>query len=403
MDKKPHILFVDDESNILMGLRRGLHGKRKKWQMSFCESGRDALALMENETIDVIVSDMRMPQMDGAQLLEEVCKISPDTARVVLSGYSKDETILKVVGAAHQYLAKPCDFDLLEDTLERLITFRANMVKYEVRERITKMKSLPSLPEIYHELMAELENDYSTNKSIAAIMEKDVGMKAQVLKVCNSAFFGLPQRVNDLSAAVSLLGLDTLKSMSLLSGVFSSFEGSAQEIVVLENICNESMQISLVAQRVAKELEFDQMDCDQAGCAGTLSHVGSLLMAISWPKEFKQAMVLSVQKNKPVQDVEKVILGVDHAWVGAYFLGLWGFSFPVCEAVAYQHNPKNCPDVPQPILAALYLAHELMEFSHSDQPNFEEFADTLDQEFLSQQKIDISSLKWEDILALNSN
>ncbi|SCA57261.1 putative HDOD domain family [Candidatus Terasakiella magnetica] len=402
MDKKPHILFVDDESNILMGLRRGLHGKRKLWKMSFAEGGHEALELVRNDHIDVIVTDMRMPIMDGAQLLEEVRELSPDTARVVLSGYSKDEAILRVVGAAHQYLAKPCNFELLEATLERLITFRANLDKYEVREKITQMKSLPSLPDVYQELMVELQNDFSTNKSIAAVMEKDLGMKAQVLKICNSAFFGLPQQVNDLPSAISLLGMDTLRSMSLLSGVFSSYKGSAQELAVMQKICDDSLEISLVAQKLSKLLYNKSELGELVSCAGTLSHVGSLVIAISWPQEFKQVMQLSQKQDKPIEKIEQGLIGVDHAWIGAYFLGLWGFSFNVCEAVAYQHQPGNCPDVPQPVLTVVYLAHELIRFSKEDNSNFEMFLDTLDQEFLNKQHIDIADVDWAGVLKVKA-
>jgi YesN/AraC family two-component response regulator len=82
----PHILFVDDEPNLIDGLRRMLRSFRQRWNIAFATSGSEALELMSQRPFDVIVSDMRMPGMDGRQLLEEVEKRHPQTVRVVLSG-----------------------------------------------------------------------------------------------------------------------------------------------------------------------------------------------------------------------------------------------------------------------------------------------------------------------------
>jgi CheY-like chemotaxis protein len=80
------LLFVDDEAMVLDGLRRALHGMREGWEMRFVESGAAALEALEKERYDAVVSDMRMPMMDGAQLLEEVKQRYPDMVRMILSG-----------------------------------------------------------------------------------------------------------------------------------------------------------------------------------------------------------------------------------------------------------------------------------------------------------------------------
>jgi len=82
------ILFVDDEPMVLTGLKRSLHPMRAEWEMVFAAGGDEALAAIDRQTFDIIVTDMRMPGMDGAQLLEEVQRRSPQTLRMVLSGQS---------------------------------------------------------------------------------------------------------------------------------------------------------------------------------------------------------------------------------------------------------------------------------------------------------------------------
>lgn len=108
------ILFVDDEQKILEGLRRRLHPMRHEWKMTFVTSGAEALETLMACPFDVVVSDMRMPGMDGAQLLAEVMRSYPKVVRIILSGYSDQEQLLKAEGSAHQFLPKPCETDAIK-------------------------------------------------------------------------------------------------------------------------------------------------------------------------------------------------------------------------------------------------------------------------------------------------
>jgi DNA-binding NtrC family response regulator len=103
------VIFVDDEARILEGLRRMLRPMRNQWEMAFAPGGQAALDVMATTPFDVIVSDMRMPGMDGAALLEQVREHYPEVIRIVLSGHTEMATALRVVPIAHQFLAKPCD------------------------------------------------------------------------------------------------------------------------------------------------------------------------------------------------------------------------------------------------------------------------------------------------------
>jgi len=113
------VLFVDDEPRILDGLRRMLHGQRRVWDMGFATSGDEALRAMATQPFDVVVSDMRMPAMDGAVLLGEVQRLYPRTVRIVLSGHADLEASMRSVRVSHQYLTKPCDADFLKEVVER--------------------------------------------------------------------------------------------------------------------------------------------------------------------------------------------------------------------------------------------------------------------------------------------
>ena len=116
-----NILCVDDEPNILEGLERMLRSVRHEWQMFFVGSGGEALALLDEKDIDVIVSDMKMPGMDGSELLQAVSEKHPNVVRIILSGFSEKEINMRSVGTAHQYLSKPCDPELLKTTVSKYV------------------------------------------------------------------------------------------------------------------------------------------------------------------------------------------------------------------------------------------------------------------------------------------
>ena len=123
------ILFVDDESMVLSGLQRSLRLMRSEWEMVFAPGGNEALAAMDLQPFDIIVTDMRMPGMDGAQLLEEVQRRSPQTLRMVLSGQSDRETILRSVNPAHQFISKPCEGEELKSQVDPCLCPQGSLAK----------------------------------------------------------------------------------------------------------------------------------------------------------------------------------------------------------------------------------------------------------------------------------
>ena len=116
------ILFVDDEVAVLDSIRRLLRPQRFLWQMEFANDAASALELIAAEPFEVVVTDFRMPGMDGDQLLAIVRERSPATARLILSGYSGKDASMAAGGLVHQYLNKPCSRDDLVLAIERAIS-----------------------------------------------------------------------------------------------------------------------------------------------------------------------------------------------------------------------------------------------------------------------------------------
>ena len=188
---KRRILFVDDEPMVLKGLQRSLRKMRAEWEMCFTSSSREALNILSTEPFDVIVSDLRMPEMDGAQLMDEVKRRHPQVVRIILSGQVEQETTFKSVQLAHQSLSKPCDANVLKHTLNKLFGLRNLLEDESIKRIVSQTETLPSLPAIYTKVINELQAAEPSVQKIGDIISTDLAMTAKILQVVNSAFFGL--------------------------------------------------------------------------------------------------------------------------------------------------------------------------------------------------------------------
>lgn len=351
------IMFVDDEPNILAGLRQLLRKQRKNWKMTFVEGGEEAIKVLAGEEFDVIVSDMRMPRVDGAQLLTHVKEKYPRMVRIVLSGYSEQEAALRVVPIAHQFLSKPCDADTLRGVISRACSLQALLSDERVQAIVGDMATLPTVPETYKLLTERLSDPNATLKELAEIVEHDVGLATKVLQLVNSAFFGLPRQTSSISKAVSLLGVNMLKHLVLGIETFSAFEGVDHPGFSLSQQHEHGLLVGSLAKRI---LADDARQAEDAMLAGMLHDVGQLILAMHLPTRLGEALECAEQRQQPLFAAEHELFGVSHAEVGAYLLGLWGLPHPVVEAVASHHVPGRVPLAGLTPLVAVHIADVLI-------------------------------------------
>lgn len=340
---KRTILFVDDEPNILMGLKRMLRPMRDKWEVLFAGSGAEALEIMAKTRVDAVVSDMRMPGMDGPQLLRQVLKLYPDTIRFALSGYSDQEMVEQSIAPTHQYLTKPCDEKQLVSALELAMSARELVPNKSVLDKIARVEHLPVLPEIYTRISAELAKGEPSPKEIGDIVARDVGMSANILKLVNSAYFGLPRHIAAPQQAVIVLGINVVRSVILSLHVFSSFENMGRASFSLPMLWGHSMRTGAMARTIAQHEALPKEEADYAYIAALLHDVGKLLLEAHCPEECLRVYTEVRSNNRRVAEVEAEQLGLTHAEVGAYLLGLWGLPPQVVQAVARHHDATRAP------------------------------------------------------------
>lgn len=351
------ILFVDDEPQVLDGIKDLLRKQRREWDMVFAPGGAAALDEMSRGPFDVVVSDMRMPGMDGAAFLQKVKALYPGTARIVLSGHAEEEMVLKALPVAHQYLSKPCSAEMLRTVIERACELQAWLVDPTIRDLVRKLDKLPSLPAVYWELMRVLADPDVALADVGGIIEQDPAAAAKLLQIVNSAFFGLPQRIVSIDKAVSYLGLQLVKTLAITLHVFS-----AAESIRVPGFSLEWLQESaLLVAEIAKELVRDPRRGEEAFTAGLLRDLGKIILAIGVPERFAEALRLASQSQRPLHVVEKELLGVSHAEVGAFLLGTWGLPLPIVTAVAYHHAPAAAAPGDGEVIVAVHVADALVE------------------------------------------
>lgn len=350
------ILFVDDEPKVLAGLRRTLHRLRDDWDMRFVGGGEEALAALNEAPYDVIVTDMRMPQMDGAQLLERIQARHPAALRLVLSGHSDQELTLRSVGAAHQYLSKPCDFDQLKLAIERGFAVQQEAGSEGVRRLAAQITSLPSLPDVYFELVAEMENPDAPVDRIGDIISRDVAMSARLMQLVNSSFFGLPVRVDCVRQAVVLLGLSVIRALALAQCVFRRYEGRSLGAFSLPAFSDHSLTVAMLARDLANCEGAPPDVVGDALLAGLLHDVGQVVLAEQLTAEYTAVCERARAGEGPLDGLELEALGATHAGLGGYLLNLWGLPTPVVEAVALHHHPERAPTTSFQPLTAVHAA-----------------------------------------------
>ncbi len=363
------VLFVDDEQRILQGLQRTLRGMRKEWDMSFAGSASEALDLMAKDPYDAVVADMRMPGMDGAQLLNEVKDRYPKSVRIILSGHADREMIMRSLGATHQYLAKPCDAENLKATLGRALALNSLLQGDPLFEPlIARIQSLPSLPSLYLKIQDELSSPDPSIARVADVIIQDPAMTAKILQIVNSAFFSLRRRVADIDQAVTLLGIDTIVALVLNVHLFRSAAGAGPASDIVEQIRIRSLKVAQLARVIAKSEGLPPAQAEEAYLAGVLYGSGKLVFATNWPEQF-----VALADAPDAFAAERGAFGADHAAVGAYLLALWGLPDSIVEAVAYHHRPSAGPGRSVSPLTAVHAAHVLeTSASSGEEPKFDE-------------------------------
>lgn len=367
---KPKILFVDDSIHVLNSLRLNLRTHRQVWDMFFACGGIEAVQKLETESFDVLVTDLRMPELDGTELLHIANERYPHMARIVLSGYAEENSALKNMALSHHYLSKPCNTGLLIKTITDLLPCQDVPLSPEMRRLISGLQSLPALSDTYTELQSALKDNNVSIRELCGIMEKDMAMVATVLRVANSPYFGGHSRISSIEYAVQLLGIRTLRSIMITTQLFSKLDQSINPEFSFSKLWDHCIRVAGLTHIISEQERVSQTTCDNCFIADMLHDIGKLVLCVLMPKEFNMVLKILSTDTERTHDIEKQILGASHADIGAYLMSRWGFEQEQIKAVLYHHSESimkiNTPSSIFITHIANIIDHELNESSNQN-------------------------------------
>ncbi|MEI9935647.1 MAG: HDOD domain-containing protein [Pseudomonadota bacterium] len=350
---------MDDDELILRSIHRVLrrHAQQAAWELHFVTDGDTALELLEQQAFDVILADAQMPRMSGTSLLRRVQESDPGIVRILLSGHTGLDMLRTALPFAHQFIAKPCDGQLLRTTLENACGLRSILNRPELRTLVGSSNELPSAPRTYVEISNALSNPQAGTRTVSEIVEKDIALSARVLQLVSSGFYGLPRQVSSIGGAVAFLGVELIRAIVLSIEVSKMFP-------VSHAIPDFSIDIlqrrSAAAAQLAKRLLGHESSGDSVLIAGMLQDVGQLIFAARAAQRFSIALSTSSRGKTPLYEAELELFGSTHAEVGGYLLGLWGLPQKIVHAVAHHLEPVAGARVFD-AAAALYVGNLLSQ------------------------------------------
>lgn len=341
---KKTILFVDDEVQILRALKRLFY--KEKYILLVAESGKKALEILDENQVDMLVTDMRMPEMDGYELLTKVRARYPDIVRIALSGYTDKKIVLSTLdkNLAKIYLYKPWNNDELIKIIDRLFEFEEELKDKKVLDIISKFENLPTIPRLHEEISNMVEEE----KPIAQISKKietDHAIAARILRISNSAYFG--SKTGDIKQAIMFIGLMNVKNIILSNEIYSVNSG---ESIVLELEFRHSSLTNKIMNDLYSEVIKKPLG-NESKSAGLLHNIGKGVLYKNYS---------GVYNLKPDDiEFEQKEIGTTHQMIGGYILNWWELPLPIVECALYHHTPDDDKIINKELVSVVHISQNI--------------------------------------------
>jgi len=349
--------------------------------------------MLEKNPQMVVVTDMKMPQMTGAQLLFEVKRRYPTMMRIVLSGYYEQEGVYRSVGPAHAYLMKPCTGESMIIAIERAIKLGAMLTSQSLNNFVASLSHPPKPPAIDFAIAHELESQNANTESIIGILESAGVTGALVSEFLASSFRESGKKAVDLRS----VGLDQIRALILRDALFEQYADSLNNIDVLRKW---NRNIARCAEAVMASETSDNNILSETFCAGILSAIGITIMAGNHPEKYAAVQKVVEETGLALAQAETEAFGIAHGVLGAHYLHQWGFVNSVVEACAYHHVPVERIGT---ILSTTTIIH-VAEALQTDEHGLRFDGDPekrIDQDYLQAIGVDKRLAEWQEIVKQN--
>lgn len=368
------VLFVTDDVNALRVFRETLSPLLRGWELVAARGATDAMRRLEGPGYDALVADAQLSGVGCAELLLDVRRRHPPTARIVLADARTPAELVRLVALAHRVLPQPYDPGELLGAVQRARALRELLNSPALESAVGRLASIPALSTLYTRIADELMTpDYSL-AAVGDLVAQDFGIAAKLLQMANSALVGLRKPATTPNQAVKVLGADLTRTLVLAADLFSRYNPSSLRPFSIEALWEHSRKVAELAGAIATAEGASDRVVRESALAGLLHDIGRLTLASQLSGPYKEILNAIRVGGVSVVDAERRVLGTTHAEVGAYLLGMWGLPDALVEAVAWHHNPGGCPGTVFTPLTAVHAADAIVRANEGALPDAEYLA-----------------------------
>jgi len=214
----------------------------------------------------------------------------------------------------------------------------------ELQNRIRTIANLPTLPHIASRLMRIVNAPATSANTVAAVVAQDVSLSAKVLRLANSAFYGIPKSINTLNSAVVILGFKIIETMVLSLTVFDMFSGGVSKPTLFDRkaFWKHSLRCGVISRLLAfRRRKNFAVAPEEAFCAGLLHDIGKIVMEQYLNADFHKALHHAQMYDVSVFEAEKAVLGYTHCDVASWLTGTWSLPDEIVQPIICHHEPEE--------------------------------------------------------------
>lgn len=241
----------------------------------------------------------------------------------------------------------------------------------EIQNLVDNASDLISLPEVTLRVNEIANDPDSTADDMAAVITQDPALVVRMLKIANSAYYGLSNEVETVSRAVAVLGTNKIRDLVLSSSASDAFDGIPNDLISMQDFWHHSLYCGLLAQILSKK--SNKTNSESIFIAGLLHDIGQLLMFNQMPEKSHEAILLLMEGTEELEtfEAERHVFGFDHMQVGAALIKSWKLSPVLEECVEFHHEPQNAKNYPAEV-ALINIANAVAVMADFDSMNEED-------------------------------
>jgi diguanylate cyclase (GGDEF)-like protein len=230
-----------------------------------------------------------------------------------------------------------------------------------IEEILDDKIKLPTFPAIALKIIDAVKTDDASMSELTKIVSSDPALVARVLKISNSSFYALPQKVDSIQKALTILGTETLKNIALSFVIVNWMKSGSGESFNYETFWKRAVTAAVAADLISAAIK---QRSDDIFITSLLQDIGIVILYLSMPEEYMKVFDEKRVTGLPVAEVEKKLFGFDHTEMGSRIMGKWGLPEAIYEPIAYHHKPKKSPENFHTKVQILWLADRMSSIYH---------------------------------------